>query len=190
MLWIHLSKSPLFLKSLIDSGSPYVLIFSCLVVQFYIYVNMYVHIYACVCICMYIYINFNALLNVYHQGYVVCNLSFLIFFIFYCACHIHRKKTSTRNLELFQCPYPNRKISKNFFPPSSIRYSKRCIHYVYFYFHIPKWIKDYGEKITKLKNRFTWRHRNTTDLPDLNLTKNIILIKPFMHNVVKWPNIL
>ena len=92
LLWIHLSKSPLFLKSLIDSGSPYVLIFSCLVVQFYIYVNMYVHIYACVCICMYIYINFNALLNVYHQGYVVCNLSFLIFFIFYCVCHIHRKK--------------------------------------------------------------------------------------------------
>ena len=38
LLWIHLSKSPLFLKYLIDSGSPYVILFSCLVVQFFIYV--------------------------------------------------------------------------------------------------------------------------------------------------------
>ena len=37
-----------------------------------------------------IYIVFNALMSVYHQGYVVCNLFFLIFFIFYCVFHIHR----------------------------------------------------------------------------------------------------
>ena len=41
LLWIHLSKSPLFLKSLIDSGSPYDILFSCLVVQFYIYVYIF-----------------------------------------------------------------------------------------------------------------------------------------------------
>ena len=36
LLWIHLSKSPLFLKSLIDSeSSPYVILFSCLVAQFF-----------------------------------------------------------------------------------------------------------------------------------------------------------
>ena len=32
LLWIHLNKSPLFLKYLIDSGSPYVILFSCLVI--------------------------------------------------------------------------------------------------------------------------------------------------------------
>ena len=32
LLWIHLSKSPLLLKSLNDSGSLYVILFSCLVV--------------------------------------------------------------------------------------------------------------------------------------------------------------
>ena len=42
---------------------------------------------------IYIYIIFNALLNVYQQGYVVCNLFFLIFFIFYCPYHIHIKKS-------------------------------------------------------------------------------------------------
>ena len=31
LLWIHLNKSPLFLKFLIDSGSPYIIHFSCLV---------------------------------------------------------------------------------------------------------------------------------------------------------------
>ena len=35
LLWIRLSKSPLFLKSLIDFGSPYVKLFSCLVVQYF-----------------------------------------------------------------------------------------------------------------------------------------------------------
>ena len=74
LLWIHLSKSPLFLKSLIDSGSPYVILFSCLVVQFHIYIYI-----------------FNALLNVYHQGCVVYNVFFLIFFIFYCVYHIEKK---------------------------------------------------------------------------------------------------
>ena len=64
LFWIHLSKSPLFLKFLINSGSPYVILFSCLVAQFFIYV----------------YIIFNALLSLYHQGYVVCNLFFWIFF--------------------------------------------------------------------------------------------------------------
>ena len=63
------------MKSLIDSGSPYVILFNC-----YIYI--------------YIYIIFNALLNVYQQGYVLCNLFFLIFFIFYCVYHIHRKKST------------------------------------------------------------------------------------------------
>ena len=62
---MHLSKSPLLLKSLIDFGSPYVILFSCLIVQ---------------------------TTNVYYQGYVVCNLFFLIFFVFYCVYHIHRKK--------------------------------------------------------------------------------------------------
>ena len=33
LLWIHLNKSPRLLRSLIDSGSPYVILFSCLVVQ-------------------------------------------------------------------------------------------------------------------------------------------------------------
>ena len=37
---------------------------------------------------------FNAFLNVYQQGYVVCNLFFLIFFIFYCPYHIHIKNPS------------------------------------------------------------------------------------------------
>ena len=41
LLWIHLSKSLLFLKSLIDSGSPYVILFSCLVVQFF-FLYMYI----------------------------------------------------------------------------------------------------------------------------------------------------
>ena len=67
LLRIHLSKSSLFLKSLIDSESPYVILFSCLVVQFFLY----------------IYFIFNALLNIYHQNYVLtCNLFSLIFFIF------------------------------------------------------------------------------------------------------------
>ena len=35
LLRIHLSKSPLLLKSLIDFESPYVILFSCLVVQFF-----------------------------------------------------------------------------------------------------------------------------------------------------------
>ena len=73
---MHLSKSPLLLKSLIDFGSPYVILFSCLIVQIFSYV----------------YFIFNVLLNVYYQGYVVCNLFFLIFFVFYCVYHIHRKK--------------------------------------------------------------------------------------------------
>ena len=81
LLWIFLSKSPLFLRSLIDCGSPYVILFSCLVVQFFF---IYVYIYF-----------FNALLNVYQQVYVACNLFFLIFFIFYCVYHIHRKKNTS-----------------------------------------------------------------------------------------------
>ena len=35
LLWIHLSKSPLLLKSLIDSRSPYAILFCCLVVKFF-----------------------------------------------------------------------------------------------------------------------------------------------------------
>ena len=67
LLWIHLSKSSLFLKSLIDSESPYVILFICLVVQFFLYINFI----------------FNDLLNVYHQNYVlICNLFSLIFFSF------------------------------------------------------------------------------------------------------------
>ena len=82
LLWIHLSKSPLLLKSLIDSGSPYVIPF-CLVVKFF-----------------YTYFIFNALLNVYHQGYVVCNLFFLIFFIFFIVyiIFIEKKKKTLRFL--------------------------------------------------------------------------------------------
>ena len=38
LLRIHLSKSPLLLKSLIDFESPYVILFSCLVVQFFFYI--------------------------------------------------------------------------------------------------------------------------------------------------------
>ena len=79
LLWIHLNKSPRLLRSLIDSGSPYVILFSCLVVQFFFIYIIYIY-------------NFYALLNVYQQGYVVCNLFFWIFFIFYCVYHIHRKK--------------------------------------------------------------------------------------------------
>ena len=46
LLWIHLSKSPLFLKSLIDSGSPYVTLFSCcLVVQFFFIYIYIIYIY-------------------------------------------------------------------------------------------------------------------------------------------------
>ena len=91
LLWIHLSKSPLFLKSLIDSGSPYVILFSCLVVQiFFIYIYIYIYIYNFI---------FNALLNVYQQGYAVCNLFFLIFFIFLLCNHIHRKKNAMCNTQ-------------------------------------------------------------------------------------------
>ena len=75
-LWIHLSKTPLFSKPLIDTGSPYVILFSCLVVQYFFF------------FCIFTYFIFNALLNVYHQGYVVCNFFFLIFFIFLlCISH-------------------------------------------------------------------------------------------------------
>ena len=57
----------------------------------FIYIYIYIYIY------VYIYIYFlNALLNVYQQGYVVCNLFFLIFFIFYCVYHLHRKKNKTK----------------------------------------------------------------------------------------------
>ena len=67
VLWIHLSKSPLLLKYLINFGSPYVIIFlNCSVVQFFLY----------------IYFTFKAFLNVCHQGYVVHNFFFLIFFAF------------------------------------------------------------------------------------------------------------
>ena len=44
LLWIHLSKSPLFLKSLNNSGSPYVKLFSCLLVQFFFYIYIYMYI--------------------------------------------------------------------------------------------------------------------------------------------------
>ena len=64
LLLIHLSKSTLLLKSLNDSGLPYVIRFSCLVVQFFFI----------------IYFIFNALLN--DQVSVVCNLFFFIFLIF------------------------------------------------------------------------------------------------------------
>ena len=40
LLWTHLSKSPFFLKTIIDSGSPYFIFFSCLVVK-----NFHVFIY-------------------------------------------------------------------------------------------------------------------------------------------------
>ena len=41
------------------------------------YIYIYIHVYN-----TYIYIIFNVLLNVYHQGYVVCGFFFSIFFIF------------------------------------------------------------------------------------------------------------
>ena len=45
-LWINLSKFSPLLKFLIDSGSPYVILFSCLVVQMlYIYIYIYIYIY-------------------------------------------------------------------------------------------------------------------------------------------------
>ena len=89
LLWIHLSKSPLFLKSLIDSGSPHVRLFR----VFFLYIHTYIHIYIYIYIYIYTYLFiFNALLNVYQQGYVAWNLFFLIFFIFYCVYYIHRKK--------------------------------------------------------------------------------------------------
>ena len=45
-------------------------------------------------ICIYIYSIFNGLLNVYQQGYVICNLFFLIFFIFIVyIIFIEKKKT-------------------------------------------------------------------------------------------------
>ena len=53
-----------------------------------------------------IYFIFNALLNVYHQGYVICNLFFVIFFILYCVYHIHRKKTQSLSEELVCTPFP------------------------------------------------------------------------------------
>ena len=49
------------------------------IIYIYIY-NIYIYKYN---IYIYIYIIFNAMLNVYHQRYVVCNLFFLIFFTFY-----------------------------------------------------------------------------------------------------------
>ena len=47
------------------------------IIYIYIYI-IYIYKYN-----IYIYIIFNAMLNVYHQRYVVCNLFFLIFFTFY-----------------------------------------------------------------------------------------------------------
>ena len=38
LLWAHLLRSPLFLKSLIDSGSPYFIFFSYLDVEFFLYI--------------------------------------------------------------------------------------------------------------------------------------------------------
>ena len=38
VLWVPLLRSPLFLKSLIDSGSPYFIFFSYLVVEFFLYI--------------------------------------------------------------------------------------------------------------------------------------------------------
>ena len=61
LLWIHLSNSPLFLKSLIDSGSPYVILFSCLIVQYidtYIYIYIYIYI-----LYIYLYIYIYILIN-------------------------------------------------------------------------------------------------------------------------------
>ena len=72
------------MKSLIDSGSPFVILFSCLVVQLFFW---------CIYIYIYTYFIFDVLLNIYQQGYVVCNLFFWIFFTFYCVYHIDRKKT-------------------------------------------------------------------------------------------------
>ena len=77
LLWIHLRKSPLLLKSLIDSESSYVIVFSCLVVQYF-----YIHVFFI----------FYALLNVYHQDYFVCNLFFLTFFIFHYIYYIHSER--------------------------------------------------------------------------------------------------
>lgn len=65
LLWIYLSKSPLRLKSLIDSASRYVIFFSYFIVQILAYIFLY------------------TLLKVYHQGYILCNLFFLIFFHFF-----------------------------------------------------------------------------------------------------------
>ena len=48
---------------------------------------------------------FNALINLYHQGYIVCNLFFLIYFIFNCIYHIHRKKKFPRWSVIFVNPF-------------------------------------------------------------------------------------
>ena len=58
-----------FLKSLIDSGSPYAIFFS-LVVHFFFF---------------YTYFIFNTMLNVYHQGYVMYVITFLNIFHFFCV---------------------------------------------------------------------------------------------------------
>ena len=67
--------SPFLLKSLINSGSRYVILFSCLVVQI-IYIYIYVCVCVCVCVCIYVCI-------------------FLSFLFLYWVYHIiHRKKNS------------------------------------------------------------------------------------------------
>ena len=65
LLWIHLSRSPLLLKSLIDSGSPYVIFFSCLVVQ-----NSYTDISIYIYICIYISISIYLYLYIYIYIYI------------------------------------------------------------------------------------------------------------------------
>ena len=79
-LWVYLSRSPLFLRSLIHSGSPYFIFLSCLVVQNILYIYIYIFI-------------FHVRLNVYRQGYVVCICLSWYFSFLYCVYYIHRKKS-------------------------------------------------------------------------------------------------
>ena len=75
---------------------------SCLTFQLFscsIFLFIYIYI-----LYIYLYIIFNALMNVYHQGYVVCNLFFLMFFIFYFVYRIHRKKNLDPTLKTKQYP--------------------------------------------------------------------------------------
>ena len=63
----------------------------------------------------------NALLNIYHQGHVVCNLFFLIFFIFllYISCSEKKTKTTIEYVKCYSSSGPTPAKS----PSNSIRYN-------------------------------------------------------------------